>query len=160
MLCDVVHRLWHSYCNHMTTIHAMKIIIPQHNARISPVFDWSRKALEINVNLGMEVQRRTIDFSSLYGLARVQKLVERGVTIVLCGGISLQLEGCMIHYGIRIIPWISGNIDDVIHNYLKDTFYPQQWLMPGVIQADYNRRIQERFPDWEFEDKHKEFCHA
>jgi len=115
----------------------MKIILPLHNARISPVFDWCMRALVIDVHGGQEVRRTEIDLSVFPGLSRVNRLVELGAGTVLCGGISLQLEGVMAVKGITVIPWICGNVEEILGEYVKQKLNAMQWRMPGVRRERY-----------------------
>ena len=113
-------------------VKSMKIIVPIYDQRLSPVFDWCMRAILVDVLSGKEVHREEIDLSVLSGMERVEKLVDLGAVAILCGGISMQLEGSMTIKGINVISWISGNAEEILSLFLKGELNPQSWLMPGV----------------------------
>ena len=63
----------------------------------------------------------------------VQLLHRNNVTILICGAIN----GCMFRaiesMGIKVIPWITGNIDDIIAAYKNNTL--EQCVMPGCLKG-------------------------
>ena len=110
----------------------MKVIVPIYKKRISPVFDWCMRAVVVEVQSGNTVNREEIDLSVLNEFERIEKVVDLDAETMLCGGISMQLEGVMTFRGIQVISWISGNVDEIINRFINGTLFPQQWLMPGV----------------------------
>ncbi len=63
----------------------------------------------------------------------MQLLHSNNVTVLICGAIN----GCMFRaiesMGIKVIPWIRGNIDDVIGAFQNNTL--EQWVMPGCLKG-------------------------
>jgi len=63
----------------------------------------------------------------------MQLLHRNNVTILICGAIN----GCMFRaiesMGIKVIPWITGNIDDVLAAFKNNTL--EQCVMPGCLKG-------------------------
>ena len=137
-------------------MNTMKIIVPVYNQRLSPVFDWCTHAVLVNFLSGKEVNREQIELSVLSGLERVEILIESGAEVILCGGISLQLEGVMIIRGINVISWLTGNVEEILIQYSKGEFKQERWLMPGVQRVRTknnqverkNSRLMNKFEYW------------
>jgi len=68
----------------------------------------------------------------------IQLLHSNHVTILICGAIN----GCMFRsvesLGIKVIPWITGNIDDVIAAYKNNTL--EKCVMPGCLKGQRRGR--------------------
>lgn len=111
----------------------MKVILPVHRERISPVFDWCLKALIVDIQSGDAVRTREIDLSRYSELERISIMEDLGECTLLCGGISLQLEGIISYLGIDVISWISGNASDVLDSYMNGTLFEKKCLMPGTV---------------------------
>jgi predicted Fe-Mo cluster-binding NifX family protein len=62
---------------------------------------------------------------------KVKRLKELGVDVVLCGGISNPLRGMTEAAGIRVIPWLSGRVDDVLAAYFSGSLTDERFAMPG-----------------------------
>jgi hypothetical protein len=63
----------------------------------------------------------------------MQLLQRNNVAILICGAIN----GCMFRaiesMGIKVIPWITGNIDDVLAAFKNNTL--EQCVMPGCLKG-------------------------
>jgi predicted Fe-Mo cluster-binding NifX family protein len=121
-----------------------RIAIALWQLRISPVFDTTGNLLLLDVNNGREVYRTE---HSLHGLSiqkRVDKLVELDVDVLICGAISRPLADMVRASGIRIIPWMKGNVNDVLTWYLTGTPVEPRFLMPGRRHRRHRFRGQRR----------------
>ncbi len=63
----------------------------------------------------------------------MQLLQRNNVTVLVCGAIN----GCMFRsiegMGIKVIPWITGNVDDVIAAFKTNTL--ERCVMPGCMKG-------------------------
>jgi len=63
----------------------------------------------------------------------MQLLHRNNVAILICGAIN----GCMFRaiesMGIKVIPWITGNTDDVLAAFKNNTL--EQCVMPGCLKG-------------------------
>ena len=113
----------------------MKVALPVWDGRISPVFDTARKLLLVDVAEAKEAGRSEEDLGVMPPPQRAAKLVALGVHVLVCGAISRPLASMVAAYGIQVIPFVSGEAEDVLSAYvcgrLRDPGLPPQFLMPG-----------------------------
>jgi len=97
----------------------MKIGITVWKNRISPLCDSARRLLIT------EIENRTIvgshyeTFHSEVVSSKAIKIYTMGVKVVICGAISYFLANMIEAYGIRIIPFVAGDVNQVLDAYLK-----------------------------------------
>ncbi len=109
----------------------MKVAIPIFRSRVSPVFDWCTRLLLVRIRSGREETREDIEVGGLGLLERVERLSNTGTDVLICGAISDLLTRLLESKGIRVIPWIAGEVEDVIHALASDEFPHNRFLMPG-----------------------------
>lgn len=109
----------------------MKAAISIWDNRVSPVFDTARKLLLVEIENGQEVSRCEVTLAETWPLARVARLKELGVSVLLCGAISRPLAAMLISAGIQIVPFMMGNTEEILNAYLKGHLPDPRFLMPG-----------------------------
>ncbi|MFC1587702.1 NifB/NifX family molybdenum-iron cluster-binding protein [Planctomycetota bacterium] len=109
----------------------MKIAISIWNNRISPVFDTARQLLVVDIENGREISRsiESIDEGPLP--KRAGKLEEIDVNTLLCGAISEPFAEMIFDSGINIIPFLAGEVEEVLAAYLTGSFPDARFEMPG-----------------------------
>jgi predicted Fe-Mo cluster-binding NifX family protein len=115
---------------------AVRLAIPTRNNRISPVFDSAGQVLLLDLEGGEERSRCVAPLPADSLPARVTRLQELGVTVLICGGISRPLRQLVEAGGIRIHPWIAGPVNDVLLAYRQGRIDDARWLMPGCCDAE------------------------
>jgi len=114
----------------------MRLAIPTRNERVSPVFDSAGQVLLLDLEGGEERSRCVAPLPADSLPARVTRLQELGVTVLICGGISRPLRQLVEAGGIRVHPWIAGPVDDVLLAYRQGRIDDARWLMPGCCDAE------------------------
>jgi predicted Fe-Mo cluster-binding NifX family protein len=109
----------------------MKLAIPEFNGRVSPVFDFCRRLLVIEVLEDGSPEMFNVDWSDINIRNRADRLKALKVDTLLCGGISRELAGDVERIGIRVIPWISGDIKEVLGAFLSHGLPDPRLTMPG-----------------------------
>ena len=112
----------------------MKVAIPIFRSRVSPVFDWCTRLLLVRIRSGREEIREDIEVGGLDLLERAERLSNAGTDVLICSAIGDFLARLLESKGIKIIPWIAGEIEDVIHALASDEFPHDRFLMPGCRQ--------------------------
>lgn len=97
----------------------MKVAMAHWQGRVSPVFDVADRLLLIEVLDGREGHRENLRLASRESFDRAKELVELGVNVLLCGAISLALEKALIGAGIRVIGFLGGEVENLIHVFLE-----------------------------------------
>lgn len=123
----------------------MKIAIPHWQSRVSPVCDEARHFLVVHVADGVEVSRSEWELT-LPGsdpLGRAARLLDIGVNTVICAAISQALESMLLGIGIRVIPQVCGNVEEVLQAYCAGTLDQDRFHMPGCGRRQRHRRRDE-----------------
>jgi len=109
----------------------MQIAIPEWQGRVSPVFDTANRVLLFRFEDNLEADRREAQFSGMPPPLRVQRLLDLGVDVLICGAISRPLSEMCVYAGISVIPWVSGSLDEVIQAFLNGGLPSPDYTMPG-----------------------------
>ena len=121
----------------------MKVALTVWNDRISPVFDVTRKILILDINHGAVTGRREEPLAGIDPVQKAGKLVEWEVRKLICGAISLPLANLFAAYGIWTIPFIAGDVEEVIEAYLARKLPNRRMAMPGY-RGSGRRRFRVR----------------
>ena len=108
----------------------MKIAVSTWNGRISPVFDVSRHMVVVEIDQGI-IQRKSEESLDEDLGRKVEKISGNGIQLLICGAISQILADVLALRGVQIIPFITGNVDEVIQAYLADQLDRSCFAMPG-----------------------------
>jgi predicted Fe-Mo cluster-binding NifX family protein len=108
-----------------------RIAIPIWNGRVSPVFDAASRLLIVEVQPAGEYNRFESDISAELLPSKVMRLTGLGVNTLICGAISRPLASMVTTAGIQLIPWISGQVEEVLRAFLQGTLLTPQFTMPG-----------------------------
>ena len=114
---------------------AMKIAIPTWNGRVSPVFDTASRLLVVEIKEEIEVFRFETDISEHFLPSKTMRLTGLGIDTLICGAISRPLVYMITTAGIKLIPWISGQVEEVVQAFLTNTLFDPQFIMPGCAGA-------------------------
>lgn len=114
----------------------MKLAIPVSGDRVSNAFDFARRLLLIDYEDGREVSRSELNLGEDLPLNRARRLVASGVDVLICGAVSRFLAESLVSLGIRMVPFVSGPVTEVLDAYLGGTLGSTQFLMPGSTPAD------------------------
>lgn len=120
----------------------MRLAIPEHQSRVAPVFDCCRRVLIVMQTRDAEEQVASQDWSTLPRIARPGRLKELMVDLLVCGGISCWMEEQILRSGIRLIPWIAGEVRDVLTAVRQGRICDPCYLMPGRGQCRRRRQLE------------------
>jgi len=110
----------------------MRIAIPVWNENISPVFDTAARVLVLHYKGSQEISRTEtfLEGQDLY--SRCHRLKTLEVDTLICGAISKCYYMMLCKSaGIRVIPWISGTVTEVLDAFMSGTLMDTKFLMPG-----------------------------
>jgi len=123
----------------------MRIAIPVCDNQVATVMDFAGRLLVIDCEAGQEIRRDIVDFGQQLVPAKVAGLADLGVNLLICGAISRPFSAMVLHSGIEIIPFISGNVDDVLVAYFRGCLVDPSFLMPGCrVGQHWGRRGRRR----------------
>ena len=109
----------------------MKMAITSWNGRISPVFDVSRQIVVMEAKDGRVINRQERDLESSEPSAKVAKLTELGIDTLICGAVSRPLADMIVARGIKLVPFVAGETEQVAEAYLAGSLLNTAFAMPG-----------------------------
>ena len=93
----------------------MKTAFTFWNNRIAPVFDTARQIRVIETESG-QIIRETLETMKFdLPVQKALRLSELGITTLVCGAISKPLNEIVTAYGIRVISFVAGELQEVIN---------------------------------------------
>ncbi len=110
----------------------MRVGIPVFNNRVSPVFDWAKRLLIVDINdAGERVSERITEIPGYDVYGRVELLVENNIDVLVCAGICITLMQLISDRGINVIPGVIGDVDEVIKALVNGRLEEPRFVMPG-----------------------------
>jgi predicted Fe-Mo cluster-binding NifX family protein len=109
----------------------MKIALASWNGRIAPVFDVSRMILVMETHHKNILCQKEVMLPQDDLFAKVAQLVNLDIDTLVCGAISRPLAGRVTAHGIHLIPFVAGDIHDVIEACLDHALPHPSFAMPG-----------------------------
>lgn len=111
----------------------MRIAITTLNGRVSPLFDSASRLLVAELDRNRECSRFETAISEPFLYSKVMRLRELGAETLICGAISEQGASMITTAGIELIPWISGQVEEVLQAFLEGNLFDTQVIMPKYL---------------------------
>jgi len=109
----------------------MKIALPIWNNRISPLFDTACRVLIWSVEGGSDGECGEHDLRGLHPMMKVRRIKELGADILICGAVSNPVAYLVESADIKLVPWVSGPVDEVIEAFRTGQLDKPRYFMPG-----------------------------
>jgi len=109
----------------------MKAAFAHWNNRIAPVFDIARRIHVAEAESGRIVVETEEALADNMPVRRALRLAQLGVGTLVCGAISRPLHAMVAAYGIRVIPFVAGDLSEVIQAWLRGGLDGDEFAMPG-----------------------------
>ena len=101
-----------------------KIAIPVFENRISNRLDCSENIMLYSVDNEKVKSCETIRLVRANPSEKLNVLLELGIDVLICNGITNFYSYKLKESKIQVIPWISGESEDVLQHYLKGELLP------------------------------------
>jgi predicted Fe-Mo cluster-binding NifX family protein len=108
-----------------------KIAVTVWGKRVSPVFDSARTLLIAEINGRALTATSRIAFDPEQPLALLQLLRAQEVMVIICGAVSEEPAAIIEAAGIKLIPFITGDVQQVLEHFLKGRALGNTFQMPG-----------------------------
>jgi len=118
----------------------MKTAFAYWGERISPVFDSSRQIYVVEEDSGRIVGASQEMLPGDVPVQKVNRLVELGIATLVCGAISRQLRGLVEAHGIQVIPFVAGELEEIVRAWRRNGLGGDTFAMPGCSGVDRGRR--------------------
>jgi len=109
----------------------MKVALTIWNNRISPVFDVAQQALLLEVEQRVIQHQQVFDLPVDSAINKLTFLISQNVDLLICGAISRSLQLAIEEHGIKVYPFCSGEVSELIECWQKDQLDQVSFAMPG-----------------------------
>jgi predicted Fe-Mo cluster-binding NifX family protein len=109
----------------------MKIAFTVWNDRVAPLFDVARQVHVVESIQGRIVNQFRAPLEGPIPAGKARQLTRMGVQTLVCGAISRSLQYLVIAYGIELIAFINGDLQEVIDAWQRGELRRDAFLMPG-----------------------------
>lgn len=116
----------------------MKLAIPISDGQVSTAFDFARQLLLFEYENHREIKRTELVLDEAVPVNRARRLESLGVGVLICGAISSSLAEHLSNAGIDLIPFVSGNVEEVLAEYFASELESGRFLMPGSTAEERN----------------------
>lgn len=99
--------------------------------RVSPVFDAARNLLVIKLVNGSIAGLSNLEFDPDRPGQFVQLLRAQNIEVVICGAVSEGPAAVLEASGIELIPFIAGDVRQVVESFIQGTPEWSEFIMPG-----------------------------
>lgn len=99
--------------------------------RIAPVFDTAREVQVVEVQSGKIVRESRETLEGNQPLRTALRFAELQTDVLICGAISGYVQALIAAYGIRIVPFVSGELRPVIDAWVAGKLENDAFAMPG-----------------------------
>ena len=117
----------------------MRIAIQIWNDRVSSASDFAHRLLLVDTEHSLETGRAEI---SLLIPEKANKRKTLGVRVLICGAISRSLASQVGASGVKVFPYVVGQVDEMLKAYLTDKLVQPQFDLPGSWPG--GRRVSRR----------------
>jgi predicted Fe-Mo cluster-binding NifX family protein len=101
------------------------------NGRIAPVFDVSERIVLLDIADGRVIRHRSRMLAGSHPEEKARSLIEIGAAVLVCGAISAVLQNRLEAGGVRVIPFVAGNADDIVSAWRGGALKGNAFAMPG-----------------------------
>lgn len=117
----------------------MKVAIPIWNGRVSPVFDTAGGLLLVETDGNQAVRQAQESLGAKSPRERLEYLQDLEVHTLICGAISRFLAELITAAGIELVPFVAGDVQEVLEAFLQGGLSESAFAMPGCRAAARRR---------------------
>lgn len=109
----------------------MRVGIPIWNGRVSPVLDTAERVVVVDTETGADEVREEVALEPRRLPLRAARIAELRLDLLVCGAVSRPLAEMLAAAGVRLEPWISGEVEDVLGALTTGQLDRPRYRMPG-----------------------------
>ncbi|PIE60041.1 MAG: dinitrogenase iron-molybdenum cofactor biosynthesis domain-containing protein [Desulfobulbus propionicus] len=109
----------------------IKVAVTAWGDRVSPVFDAAQKLLIVTIAEANIIDRHLVYFDSQHVAQLIQMLKNEKVAALICGAVSEEPALLLETADFELIPFISGQIDEVLAMLMSEQPVWSMLKMPG-----------------------------
>jgi predicted Fe-Mo cluster-binding NifX family protein len=130
-------------------VEQMKVAVSAWEGRVSPVFDTARHIRCFDVDGGVGRLAGEAELPSDEPQSKLKKLKELGVSVLICGAISRPLAMTFSASGIQLVPFLAGEVEEVVQAFAEGRLEGACFHMPGCCGRVRRRRGWQCRGRWE-----------
>jgi len=109
----------------------MRIVIPNTENRVSLLFDSASSIRVIDLIDGKISSQIEKSMKELSFFQRLNCLLSLRTETIICGAISRPLKDILISSGIKVVPWVKGEIPEILSAFHEGKLENSNFIMPG-----------------------------
>ncbi|MDY0377595.1 MAG: NifB/NifX family molybdenum-iron cluster-binding protein, partial [Desulfobacterales bacterium] len=109
----------------------MKTAFTVWNNRIAPVFDVARQIRVVEAECGRVIREDEVVLKEDTAAGKAGELSGLGVNALVCGAISRTMANLVAASGIQVIPFVAGDLREVIDAWIRGGITDGLFVMPG-----------------------------
>jgi predicted Fe-Mo cluster-binding NifX family protein len=109
----------------------MRIGVPIWNGRVSPVLDAAERLVVVDTDGSGNRAREVVALEARRLPLRAARLSRLGLDLLVCGAVSRPLHELLTAAGVRVEPWVAGELDEVLHAAESGNLDLPRYRMPG-----------------------------
>ncbi|MEA3409239.1 MAG: dinitrogenase iron-molybdenum cofactor biosynthesis protein [Candidatus Eisenbacteria bacterium] len=109
----------------------MRIGIPIWNGRVSPVLDTAERVVVIDSGDETGEMREEVVLQPRRLPLRAARIAELHLDLLVCGAVSRPLAEMLAAAGVRLEPWIAGEVEEVLGALTTGQLDRPRYRMPG-----------------------------
>lgn len=115
----------------------VRIALPVWGNLLSPVLDTAARLLVVELPEGETApergkgERREVPLPPEPPPLRAARIASLGVEVLICGAVSRPLAWMLEARGMRVVPWVRGEVDRVIEAWQAGALSGPGFAMPG-----------------------------
>jgi predicted Fe-Mo cluster-binding NifX family protein len=109
----------------------VNIALTTWNGRISPVLDVARRVLLVDMRGGKVVRQQEEVLPGDGWFRQTARLAELAPDVLICGAISQPMASALAAVPVRVVPFVSGAVEDVLAAWRDGRLPSPALCMPG-----------------------------
>jgi predicted Fe-Mo cluster-binding NifX family protein len=109
----------------------MRIAFATWNDRIAPLFDVTRRVHVVETDGPLVVRESEEALDDETAAGRAARLAALGVDALVCGAISRFQEALLQAYGVAVVPFVTGDLREVVVAWRARRLGGDAFAMPG-----------------------------
>ncbi|MDK2920567.1 MAG: hypothetical protein PWR24_124 [Desulfonauticus sp.] len=109
----------------------MKIGIVSWQKRVAPVLDVATTLEIFQLKEEAILKQEEIKLKATLPWSKAREVKRTGISILICGALSKELWNYLLQENIEVVPFVAGEIKEVLTAFLNKKLYQQKFVMPG-----------------------------
>jgi predicted Fe-Mo cluster-binding NifX family protein len=124
----------------------MKIAIPIFENRISPRLDCAKKILLVKVAEKDKkvISSRETETQTGGTSGNIEFYISNKINVVICGGLSIEMQDMLVKHGIRVISWVTGEAQKALDLFIEGKLASGTMLCPRMKLRKWRFCCQEK----------------